>query len=179
MNPDHEAAEDCQEPPPDAIGLNIYGIKATVRPGEVPPPPKNLRDLKTRACQYLLAFADGCMALLPDGITAGRGLLRGIARLPLALARRIEVSTEAADKAEASRQEVSVAAKNPILKNTAIDHLRDVIDELRAAGIPVEVHKIENQKVVFTLTPPDVAPLALAEAKEAIAVEAKILEIPE
>jgi hypothetical protein len=131
------------------IQVDLYGIKAHVQPVETgEPTPKTWADVGQAVNAKLKSIAVNLPGLVDDMIVGGRKLVRGLAQIPAALARRIDRAHEKADRVEAVRQEkMEAGSLPPPAAEDTIDRLESLLLDAVSEPSAVDV-RIDNRDIL-------------------------------
>jgi hypothetical protein len=148
------------------LELDIYGtkVKTAVTPaGTDEPTPKDWGDVGRQLNQYLMLIVRDLLGFVSDVVTSSRRIIRGLSRMPEAVANRIDEAHEMADAREAWAQEAAVAHDLA----SAVEKVQNKLAELHARGIPVQLVQRDDGRIVLLLTGPEEQPEAEEIAKTA------------
>lgn len=191
---DHNSCDkpDC----PPTISVDSYGIKTELQlePGEGGERPENWKEVRRRCsihimrvCVDSVGFIADSMGFLRRLINSADQTIKGLSRIPGALAERIGRAHDRADVEEAKRQQqreiraeqkllvpalTTAAASLPAPKHSgnvlddparcAAAKLRDKLEELRAKGIRAEIFRTKEGSIIVLAVPPDEEIIAFA-----------------
>ncbi|MFT3684394.1 MAG: AsnC family protein [Phycisphaerales bacterium] len=154
------------------------GFKASIRPNEGSPQPKNWAEVGKSFNQSLMRIAAGLPGVVAEALDGAIRLCKGVASLPESIAERIRSAHLAVDRRETKRVEHSnsqtsgVSHASPIQRfvnaKEAEQALLDKIMQLQARGIPVQLQQRSDGVWVIVVVRPELTSTAHELGKEAI-----------
>jgi hypothetical protein len=163
------------------ISVDIYGIKVETtskQDGLGDPEPTSWPQVAQQLHRHLMRLATAPTRFVVQVLESATELVRGLGRLPNAVARRLEHAHYEADKREESKQ---IAAQENIQpENLAVEHALRVIEciiaKYAAQGLDAYVDFTPQGKIVIVIgTPPNSSGevlKAINEAQQSLLLEA-------
>jgi hypothetical protein len=166
---DESAKGDVSAEPDEQSGIEIdaYGIKARIEPTETgEPDPKTWKEVGQAVNDKLKSIAVNLVGVVGDTVVGTRMILRGLARIPASIARRIERGHEKADRIEAKAQEKREQKQlPPPSAAVALERIESMILKKQAEGFAAEVVDLEDGRQALVFVKPEdraiVGPLIL------------------
>jgi len=152
------------------IQIDGYKIKAHIRPVETgEPTPKTWAEVWQSVHAKLKLIAVNLVGVVEDAVVGTRKLLRGLAEIPAATARRIDRAHEKADREESIRQEkVESKVLPPPPPEDAMDCLKGLLLGLQANGVPVEIRDLGDGRQAIVIVKPEDRQIAAKLAAKAL-----------
>lgn len=168
-----DAYDDYDEQEESApIQVDLYGFKLSSKPAPTKDASSRitLRGLLDDVSQSLLRICRDSVGFLADVFTGARSLVRGIAALPAAVASRIGRAHQLSERREFDAQkQVSSPRITQESKGESVEQLEDILNELRAQGIPVRVDRLSSGPITISLVRPELEDIAPEIAADAVA----------
>jgi hypothetical protein len=173
------AWNDDPQPEEEPVAIDVYGIKTSVRPGDLGEPmPASWADVRDQVRGHLLRLAVAPTRLLAELFEGVTRLVRGVSALPGATAARMKRAQLQADEQEERLQ--LGAARRKMLPNAAdaraengdalagalVARLEEVLQRLRIQGRDGTVVLMRNGSILVILG-------TAADAREAIEAAAE------
>jgi hypothetical protein len=139
-----------------AIQLDLYGVKVFISSaaGQDDQEPGSWREVGRAINADLRSITSGIFRLLKETLRSTTRLVRGVGKMPEALARRIEGAHEQADTLEGIKQiALGLPTANPIAKNEALLRIRKFLDKKAAGGLSTRVFS-DGQRIVICIMRP-------------------------
>lgn len=136
--------------------------------GSVEADPKTLKELLESLRRSFYKVVGHAAALPGDIAHAARGIVRGIAQIPVSIADRLRGAHEEADEREAKAQEQELRvieqralpgpadparSKQRLIATEPLAGLLECVKELRAHGIPLELRMVGDSLAVIAMEP--------------------------
>jgi hypothetical protein len=152
------------------IQLDIYGIKVKLKPGEVrEDQPTSWREVGNRVNRHLMSLAGGLVGFLDDVVMAARSIIRGIARVPEAITKKIEKAHEESDRREdAEQRKLDSGALVPKTPGEARRSLENLLNRQKLRGNYVKVEDLGDGQWLIAVVRPEVGELTTDLAKRAL-----------
>ena len=152
------------------IQLDIYGVKVKLKPGEVREDrPASWSDVGRRVNQHLMNLATGVVGLLDDVVMAARSIVRGVARVPDAVTKKIEKAHEESDRREEAEQR-KVESGIPISKapDNARRNLENLLNRQKLKGNHVKVQDVGGGRWLIAIVKPEAGELTTDLARRSL-----------
>jgi hypothetical protein len=151
------------------VGVHGVVVKAKVSPADIgEPTPKNWKQVWKLVHGHLMKLCVDAVGLVADVLGGARRLVRGLADIPPAVAKRIEKAQVQADRAEEKRQEqVAAGQREALPAPIAADRVEDVLADFRAKGLAAAVVKVGDAIAVVAVRP-ELLEEAVAAARQAL-----------
>ena len=139
------------------IQVDLYGIKTKIQPTETDePPPRTWKETLAGVNHHLMRLTRDIVGFVADVPTKGREVLRGIATMPAAVARRVAGAHQQADRREDRRQDELETGAAPLPPaSEAASALEDKLLALRAQGYAVELRKLGQGRWEIAIVRPE------------------------
>lgn len=166
----YDDSDEQEQPAP--IQVDLYGFRLSSKPSPTEDASSRitLRGLRDDIWQSLLRICRDSVGFLADVFTGARSVVRGIAALPAAVASRIGRAHQLSEQRESSAQEqFSTLLVTEESKAESVEQLEDILNELRAQGIPVRLDRLPSGQIAISLVRPELEDFAPEIAAEAVA----------
>lgn len=132
--------------PKGGIQFDRWGIKADINPARVgEPEPHSAKDVWASIKGSFRRIAVDLCGLLADALHSSRRLVRGVGQMPPSKRARVERAHDAAERAEARRQELHGVGELPGLDDSAVaKQLVDLLAEIQSRGVMVEIRELPD-----------------------------------
>ncbi len=139
------------------IQVDGYKIKAHLRPVETGEPThETWAEVAQSVNAKLKSIAVDSVGLVADVVEGSRRIIRGLADIPAAVARRIDRAHEKADRVEALEQvKVESRALPPPSPADAMNYVKEFLLGLQAQGKTVGIRDLEDGRVAIVIVKPE------------------------
>jgi hypothetical protein len=157
----------------DSVVVDVYGIKLRASAADLgEEPPRSWAEVREQLRGHLYRIAAGPTRLAAEVLEGATRLVRGLARLPMSINKRIESAHAEADRRERRQQEVllptaakqlrmqTMSAGEAAMKfsqtSSALKEIEAILERYRAQGNEAYVVLAPNGAVIVVLgAPPD------------------------
>lgn len=146
---------DGQATEKSGLQADVYGIKVRVTPANVEEPsPKSWREVASLVNQRLKTISVGVFDLVKEACFGSIRLLRGLSKMPDAMARRIEGAHRKSDELEDKKQAQLARGQLPgFSSGESVEAVEQQLLALQAKGIAVRIVQINDGWVIAPVRP--------------------------